>query len=192
MAYSKQTWDANTNFTPSRMNYIEDGIETAQATAEGADAKATSAGTAEGTSYGTSNVKSALDNLSTKATPFYKDIKSFCTPTANAPADMTIQSAQLRAINGIADIYLVLSSNLGFATNAEAILNIDWSGVGISLPMATVPAVGLANNYGIGNAYPQSGYNSNWLFLNNGQVQARPSTGGCKNLVIKLNTIIGW
>lgn len=34
MAYSKQTWDTTSYVNPTRMNHIEDGIETAQATAD--------------------------------------------------------------------------------------------------------------------------------------------------------------
>ncbi len=34
MAYSKQTWDTTSYVNPTRMNHIEDGIETAQNTAD--------------------------------------------------------------------------------------------------------------------------------------------------------------
>ena len=50
MAYSKQTWDTNSIFNPTRMNHIEDGIE--------------SASTATGTEYSSGvSVKDKLDTI---------------------------------------------------------------------------------------------------------------------------------
>ena len=51
MAYSKQTWDTTSIFNPTRMNHIEDGIE--------------SASTATGTEY--SSGVSVKDKIDTKA-----------------------------------------------------------------------------------------------------------------------------
>lgn len=53
MAYSKQTWDTNSIFNPTRMNHIEDGIE--------------SASTATGTEYSSGvSVKDKIDNIISK------------------------------------------------------------------------------------------------------------------------------
>lgn len=128
MAYSKQTWDTNTNFTPSRMNHIEDGIFNAQAQAEIIP-------NASQIPYGASNVGSVLNGIGVLGIYKYNKVEEMnisggyhqlvYRKQSGADDIFSIDNGNIKLLKG--GIYLFKIRTHGYGNIGRIMINVNYS-----------------------------------------------------------------